>query len=132
MDRKPTEQEWDQLMELMQEIGDENPYEAFVEMVVDAVESEEENANIHDVFYDLHAFLFRALYRIKCNHEERPFNIVSEVADGEFIRITNYDYKTFKWAKKICADYISNDYIDVPANRLNEKQLIALRSRIGE
>ena len=56
MDRKPNELEWDQIMKLVQEIDEEDPYEAFAEMLADALEYEESNGNLHDVFYDLHSF----------------------------------------------------------------------------
>lgn len=130
MDRKPNELEWDQIMKLVQEIDEEDPYEAFAEMVADALEYEESNGNLHDVFYDLHSFLFRAKWRLIGNREERPFNMVSEV--DNFIRITNYDYKTYKWGKKLCNDFVSNDIIDVPIKALSNKQLTALRSRMED
>lgn len=128
MDRKPNELEWDQIMKLVQEIDEEDPYEAFAEMLADALEYEESNGNLHDAFYDLHSFLFRAKWRLRGNREERPFNMVSEV--DNFIRITNYDYKTYKWGKKLCNDFVSNDIIDVPIKALSNKQLTALRSRM--
>lgn len=132
MDREPNEAEWDKLMSLMQSIGEGKPYDALAEMVVDALESEEDNLNIHDAVFNLYSFFFRVLCRVNSNPEERPFNIVTEVhtSTDDRIRITNYDYKTYKWAKKICGDYISNDYIDFPVDKLTKQQLTALKSRM--
>lgn len=127
--------EWAELMSLVNKISDEEEkieggWDELADMVADAIVEEEHNINMHDAFFTLLAFLLHLKYRIRRNRTKRPFNVVSEV-DGA-MRIVNYDYKTFKWAKNICADCISNDIIDLPITKLNEQQLKALRSRIGK
>ena len=48
-------------------------------------------------------------------------------------KITNYDYKTFKWAKtEGFVDTVSNDYIDLLADKLTTNQRRAFDRRIGD
>ena len=72
---------------------------------------------------------------LRSNPTKRAFNIVSkiDVSGEEVYRIINYDYKTFKWANSLgIVDEISNDYIDLPADKLTTNQRRALDRRIGD
>lgn len=109
-------EEWTELLDTMSDVFDE----------------EHNNKDPEDIFSTVYQFLFRLYLRLKINPEKRPFNIVTheKTSTGEWFRITNYDYNTFKWAKK--GGFISgitNDFIDLPLEKLNDNQIKAFEKR---
>lgn len=137
--------EWGCITNLMDKISDledkiEGGWPELIDMVADAVTEEGENkADPPTLFFSLYQFLFRLYHRLKVDPDKRPFNIVKRSgaigADGgtyydpEFL-IYNYDYATFKWAKLIgCGALITNDYIKIPVDKLNDKQRRTLERR---
>lgn len=123
--------EWGCVTNLMDKISGiedtiDGGWPELIDMVVDAVSEEGENmAEPETLFFSLYQFLFRLYYRLKANHEKRPFNIVSRTEDGgeDCFLLQNYDYATFKWLRAIgCGDRITNDYVYVPVNKLSDKQ----------
>lgn len=95
------------------------------DMVVDAMMEEGAKKDPVTAFFHLYDFLFRLFYRLKVNPTPRKFNIISEhtILNEKFYWITNYDYHTFIWAiQNGFIDGLSNDYIQVPVNKLSDKQ----------
>lgn len=128
--------EWGCITNLMDKISDiedkiEGGWPELVEMVADAID-EDAKANPTDLFFDLYQFLFRLYYRLKTNPEVREFNQVTRVnkATKEVYRVTNYNYQNFKWAKNNgFADKISNDFIDIDPDKLDDKTKRAFERR---
>lgn len=122
------------LMDGISKIEDkiEGGWPELIDMVADAVTEEGENKDIASAFFNLYQFLWRLYYRVKANPEKRPFNQISKIMIGgeEVYRVTNYDYQMFKWVKKNAQDdRVTNDYIDIPAGSLNDKQRKAFSRR---
>lgn len=112
-------EKWDDLLDMVSEIFEEEY-------------SEKEPSKIFDTVYQ---FLFRLYLRVKVNPDKRKFNITTIENNNvnEWVRITNYDYKTFKWAKENkFISGITNDFIDIPLEKLNEKQIKAFKKRAGK
>lgn len=128
--------EWGCITNLMDKIGDiedkiEGGWPELVEMVADAID-EDSKANPEDLFFNLYQFLFRLYYRLKTNPEVREFNQVTKtnILDKEVYRVTNYNYQNFKWAKNNgFADRISNDFIDIAPDKLDDKTKRAFERR---
>lgn len=128
--------EWGCITNLMDKISDiedkiDGGWQELVEMVADAID-EDAKANPTDLFFDLYQFLFRLYYRLKTNPEVREFNQVTKVnkATKEVYRVTNYNYQNFKWAKNNgFADKISNDFIDIDPDKLDDKTKRAFERR---
>lgn len=128
--------EWGCITNLMDKISDiedkiDGGWPELIEMVADAID-EDSRANPTDLFFDLYQFLFRLYYRLKTNPVVREFNQVSKVniLEKEVYRVTNYNYQNFKWAKKNgFADTITNDFIDIDPNKLDNKTKEAFEKR---
>ena len=128
--------EWGCITNLMDKISNiedkiEGGWPELVEMVADAID-EDSKANPTDLFFDLYQFLFRLYYRLKANPVVREFNQVSKfkALTKEVYRVTNYNYQNFKWAKKNgFADTITNDFIDIDPDKLDDKTKRAFERR---
>lgn len=110
-------------------------WDELLDMVADMVEQEGNEKDPAKIFFDIYQYCFRLYHRIRNNPVKREFNKVDKIniAGKEVYRITNYDYKIFKWAKSegfIMG--VSNDYIDLPTDKLNDKTRRALDRRIGD
>lgn len=129
--------EWGCLTNLMDKISDavdsiDGGWPELIDMVVDAVD-EEANTDPEELFKNLYQYLFRLYYRLKMNPTVREFNQVSKikVLEKEVYRVTNYNYQTFKWAKAHgFADRVSNDYIDVYVDKLDDKTKRAYEKKL--
>lgn len=71
--------------------------------------------------FNQETFLMRLCLRYE-HFKKSDFNIVTMDNKNERFRIGNYDYKTFLWGKKKVPEYIDNNFIYVPYDRLNEKE----------
>lgn len=110
-------------------------WDGLINMVADMVTEESMVEDSSKIFFDVYQFCFRLYYRLRENPTKRAFNQISKttIAGKEVYRITNYDYKTFKWAKEGGFGMtISNDYIDLPADKLTTNQRRGFDRRIGE
>lgn len=119
------ELEWGCITNLMTKISDveekiDGGWPELIDMVADCFDEEKEK-DPTELFFNLYQFLFRLYYRLKANLEKSEFNRVTK--DGDIFNIHNYDYATFKWAKSLNLDTISNADIRVPASKLTDKQL---------
>ena len=132
--------EWGCVCNLIDKIGEqeegmEGNWDELIDMVADMIEQEGNEKDPATIFFVIYQYCFRLYYRLKANPVKRKFNQVDKIttAGKEVYRITNYDYKTFKWAKSGgFIDKISNDYIDLPEERLTTKQRRTLDRRIGD
>ena len=113
----------------------EGHWDELLDMLADMIEEESHEEDPSKIFFIVYAFCFRFYYRLRNDATKRPFNIVSKtsIAGKEVYRITNYDYKTFKWARSEgFVDGASNDYIDLLADKLTVNQKRAFERRLGE
>lgn len=132
--------EWGCVCNLIDKIGEieekiDGHWDELLDMIADMVSEEGAEKDPTKVFFDIYAFCFRLYYRLRSNPTKRKFNQVSKVniAGKEVYRITNYDYKTFKWVRSEgLTDEVSNDYINLPEDKLTTNQKRALERRIGE
>lgn len=106
----------------------EGGWDSLIDVLADLMEEEYPPAEPEKIFYVTYQFVFRLYYRIKANPVPRKFNMVDKNQEG--FRITNYDYETFKWAMEGgFVMTISNDYIDLPIEKLSTNQVRALERR---
>lgn len=134
---RQSELAWGSIDNLVERIIDieeniEGGWMELVDMVADAMSEEGEGKSTFSSFIYLFNFLYHLLFRLKTNPNKRKFNQVDKirVAGKEVYRITNYDYKTFKWAKKSgFGDGVSNDCIDIPGDKLSTKQIASIERR---
>ena len=132
--------EWGCICNLIDKIGDieekmDGHWDELLDMVADTVDKEGQEKNPEAIFFDLYEFFFRLYYRLRTNPTKRPFNLVDKIniAGKEVYRVTNYDYKTFKWARTGgFIDGVSNDYMDLPADKLTTNQRRAFDRRLGD
>lgn len=132
--------EWGCIANLIDKTGEiedkmEGHWDELCDMIADMVDQEGLEKDPAKIFFDVYAFCFRLYHRLRSNPVKRAFNQISkiDIAGKEVYRITNYDYKTFKWARaEGFMDGISNDYIDLPDDKLNTNQRRAFDRRIGD
>lgn len=132
--------EWGCVCNLIDKIGEiedsiDGHWDELIDMIADTVDQESQEENPEKIFFTIYEFFFRLYYRLRNNPIKRVFNQVDTltIAGKEVYRITNYDYKTFKWANSGgFIDGVSNDYIDLPTDKLTTNQRRALSRRIGE
>lgn len=126
------------LVDKISEIEDnmEGHWDGLAEMIAQAMISEQENKDPETLFFNLYEYMFRLYYRLRNNPTKRPFNQMSktEIKGGTetVYRITNYDYNTFKWAKKMgYLNMVGNDYIDFPAKEMSESLIRTFERRLA-
>lgn len=132
--------EWGCVTNLIDKIGDiedkiEGHWDQLCDMVADMITEEEGEKDPSRIFFDIYQFCFRLYYRLRANPTKRPFNKITKITiSGEgYYRITNYDYKTFKWAKDAgFGTTVSNDCIDLPVSKLTENYKCALERRLND
>ena len=131
---------WGSIANLADKISDieetiEGGWDELIDVVADAMTEEGTTHSTAKAFSYLFNFMYRLLFRLKADPTKRDFNQISkETTEGkEVYRITNYDYKAFKWAKsENIIGWIGDDYIDLPTEKLNDKIRRTLDRRIGE
>ena len=132
--------EWGCVCNLIDKIGAieegiEGHWDELLDMIADMINQGGQEKDPAKIFFDIYQFCFHLYYRLRNNPTKRKFNQVSKtnIAGKEVYRITNYDYKTFTWAKSGgFINGVSNDYIDLPADKLTTNQRRAFDRRIGE
>lgn len=132
--------EWGCICNLIDKIGEieesiDGHWDELCDMVADVIEEEGQEKNPEKIFFTIYEFFFRLYYRLRANPTKRAFNQIEkiDISGKEVYRITNYDYKTFKWAKSGgLMDGVSNDYMDLPSDKLTTNQRRAFERRIGD
>lgn len=107
-------------------------WEEMLDMVAEVFEAEYHERKPEEIFTTTYQFLFRVYLRLKTNPNKRKFNITTMENNNvnEWVRITNYDFNTFKWAKENgFVSGLTNDFMDIPLEKLNEKQIKAFKKR---
>lgn len=130
--------EWGCVANLVDKIGEiesniDGGWDELANMIADMIDQESQEKDPAKVFFDIYQFCFRLYYRLRNNPEKRNFNQIDKItiAGKEVYRITNYDYKTFKWAKSEgFIEGISNDYIDLLTDKLTTNQRRAFDRRM--
>lgn len=110
-------------------------WDELIDMIADVMNTESTEKDPATIFFTIYEFFFRLYYRLRNNPTKRKFNQINKttISGKEVYRITNYDYKMFKWAKAGgFLENISNDYIDLPEEKLTTNQRRAFDRRIGE
>ena len=129
-----TSLEWGAITNIIDRISTiENNIEGYWDeldnMIANIISEEGQNKDPSSIFFNVYQYMFRLYYRLRNNPHKRDFNIISKTNNG--FRLTNYDYKTFKWAMSGgFAMTISNDYIDLPMDKLTTNQARAFERRL--
>ena len=113
----------------------EGHWDELLNMVADIMDEESNEKDPSKIFFTTYEYCFRLYYRLRSFPIKRKFNQISKtnIAGKEVYRITNYDYKTFKWAKSGgFINEVSNDYIDLPTDKLTTNQKRAFERRLGD
>lgn len=134
---RQSELAWGSVANIIDKIGDieetiDGGWDELINMLADAMTEEGTTKSTATAFCYLFNFVYNLLFRLRSNPSRRPFNIVSKInVDGkEAYRITNYDYKSFKWAKSNDLILnIDNDCLDLSASALTEAQRNAFDKR---
>lgn len=132
--------EWGCVCNLIDKISEienkiDGHWDELCDMVADTIDQEGGEKDPAKVFFVIYEFFFRLYYRLRNNPTKRAFNQIDklEISGKEVYRITNYDYKMFKWTKQEgFIDGISNDYIDLPSDKLTTNYKRAFDRRIGD
>lgn len=132
--------EWGCVCNLIDKIGEieekiDGHWDELLDMIADTIDQEGQEKNPETTFFYLYEFFFRLYYRLRSNPAKRELNQISKtnISGKEVYRVTNYDYKTFKWAKSGgLMDGVSNDYMDLPSDKLTTNQRRAFERRIGD
>lgn len=107
-------------------------WEEILDMIEETFEEEYNERNPEKIFTTIYQFLFRVYLRLKTNPNKREFNITTIENNNvkEWVRITNYDFNTFKWVKENgFISGLTNDFVDIPLEKLNEKQIKAFKKK---
>lgn len=125
------------LIDKISEIEDsiDGHWDELLDMIADTIGEEGKEEDPAKVFFCIYEFFFRLYYRLRTNPTKRAFNQVSKtnIAGKEVYRVTNYDYKTFKWAViGGLIEGVNNDYMDLPTDKLTTNQRRAFDRRIGD
>lgn len=119
-----TEHIWDGMLRLIEKvkaISKEMEWPELLSMVFDQVMQGIDESTEDDKLFNQEAYLMRLCLRYE-HFKKADFNIVTMDDKNERFRIGNYDYKTFLWGKKKVPEYIDNNFIYVPYDRLSEKE----------
>lgn len=119
-----TEHIWDGMLRLIEKvkaISKDMEWPELLSMVLDQVMQGIDESTEDDKLFNQEAYLMRICLRYE-HFKKADFNIVTMDDKNERFRIGNYDYKTFLWGKKKVPEYIDNNFIYVPYDRLSEKE----------
>lgn len=102
-------------------------------MIADMISEKSMEQDPARIFFDIYQYCFRLYYRLRANPTKRTFNQISKttISGEEVYRITNYDYKTFVWAREGGFGMtITNDCIDLLSGKLTDNQRRTLERRL--
>lgn len=143
MDVHNLEAEWGCVTKLAERIIQEEEriggWAELINMISDILIVAEETTDASTMFFDVYQYLFRLNFRVKAFGSPQEFNqvwsttrVVSQKeGKKEFYMISNYDYRTFIWAKKKgFTDFIDNNSIFVPVSGLTASEKKGLSKKI--
>lgn len=128
-----TEAIWDgmnRLFEKVKAISKEMEWPELLAMVLEQVMDGINEETPDNKLFNQEAYLMRLCVRYE-TFNKAPFNIVvlTKKSHEKYIRIGNYDFKTFVWAKKVYDMEIDNNFIYIPYGKLTAKQLKAFKEK---
>ena len=122
---------WDGILRLFEKvkaISQEMDWPELLTMVMDQAMKGIDESTKEDQLFNQEQFLMRLCLRYEY-FKKADFNIVAINEKNNRFVIRNYDYNTFLWAKKLVPEYIDNNAIYVPYDRLNKKQIEAFKQK---
>jgi hypothetical protein len=117
------------LFEKVKAISEEQEWPELLSMVMDQVMDGINEETPDNKLFNQESFLMRLCLRYE-HFKKAPFNIVVLMKKDleDYVRIGNYDYKTYVWAKKV---YDMDDYCTVQVCNL-DKSGVAEIHRLSE
>ena len=116
------------LYDKIEEVSKEYDWNELMDMVNNQVFKDFDQSTDADKLFDHEQFMMRLCLRYE-RFKKSDFNIVSIDNKNDRFRICNYDFNTYLWAKKMANEYIDNNCIYVPYDRLSEKQIEAFKKK---
>lgn len=126
-----TEAMWDGMNRLyvkLEDFSKEEKWPELLDMINEQVFAGLDETTPEDKLFNQEAFLMRLCCRYEYFHKG-DFNIVIMDDRREKFRINNYDFNTFVWAKKLYDMEIDNNTIQIPYDKLTEKQREGFRKK---
>jgi hypothetical protein len=128
-----TEAIWDgmsRLFEKVKAISEEQEWPELLSMVMDQVMDGINEETPDNKLFNQESFLMRLCLRYE-HFKKAPFNVVALMKKDleDYVRIGNYDYKTYVWAKKLYDMEIDNNFIYIPYDKLTTKQIRAFKNK---
>lgn len=126
------ESDWKPIISLIEKLSEEADrldWPELIDMVSSSYDEMEKEKDPATILFTWQQFFFRLLYRVRRFSSPLEFNLIYKTNrlenhdNVEMYQITNYDCKMFLWSrKKGFNEYITNDYILVPIDKLTEKE----------
>lgn len=118
------------LYDKVKKVSDDMEWPELMDMVNDQAMKDINQDTDADKLFNQESFLMRLCIRYE-TFKKAPFNVVAMVKKNQedYIRIGNYDFRTYVWAKKLYDMEIDNNFIYIPYTKLNEKQLKAFKEK---
>lgn len=123
---------WSYISKLLDKIDEQAErlhWDELLDKAADVFDAANKETDASRVFFEPYQYLFRLYYRVKKMDAPAPFNEVYNTKrpvngkDQPFFRIRYYDYSTFLWARKNgFTEYLDNNMIDIPKDKLTEAQ----------
>lgn len=128
-----TEAIWDgmsRLFEKVKAISKEREWPELLSMVMDQVMDDINEETPDNKLFNQESFLMRLCLRYE-NFDKAPFNVVVLMKKDleDYIRIGNYDFRTYMWAKKVYDMEIDNNFIYIPYDKLTPKQIEVFKQK---
>lgn len=118
------------LYEKVKKVSEDREWPELLEMVNEQVFKDFDKSTEAEKLFDNESFMMRLCIRYE-NFYKSPFNVVTILRKSyeDYVRIGNYDFKTYVWAKKLYDYEIENNFIYIPFEKLNEKQIEAFKKK---
>ena len=118
------------LYDKVKKVSDDMEWPELMDMVNDQAMKDINQDTDADKLFNQESFLMRLCIRYE-TFKKAPFNVVAMVKKNQedYIRIGNYDFRTYVWAKKLYDMEIDNNFIYIPYTKHNEKQLKAFKEK---
>lgn len=128
-----TEAIWDgmnRLFEKVKAISEEMEWPELLSMVLEQVMDGINEETPDNKLFNQESYLMRLCIRYE-TFKKAPFNVVVLTKKGgdKYIRIGNYDFKTYVWAKRVYDMEIDNNFIYIPYEKLTPKQIEAFKGK---
>jgi hypothetical protein len=118
------------LFEKVKAISEEQEWPELLSMVMDQVMDGINEETPDNKLFNQESFLMRLCLRYE-HFKKAPFNVVVLMKKDleDYVRIGNYDFRTYVWAKKLYDMEIDNNFIYIPYAKLSEKQIKAFKEK---